>query len=111
MGPSWVAPRGPRAALSPGQEGGRSPLGLLHPILEGAQLWLSLPAVPSPSACAPVAKQEAGKCHLQDGKWGPGTLLSTPGVFLALGPCMDGTGDDPEGPPGCAVQSASGCWD
>lgn len=34
-----------------------------------------------------------------------------PGVFLALGPCMDGTGDDPQGSPGCAMLSASGCWD
>lgn len=32
-----------------------------------------------------------------------------PGYSLALGPCMNGTGDDPQGSPGCAMLSASGC--
>lgn len=67
MGPGWVAPWGPRGdpvqRCPQGRRGGQVPFGASpsHPIPEGARIRLSLPAVPSPSACAAVAKQEAAK--------------------------------------------------
>lgn len=75
MGPGWVAlwgPRGDPVQLCPqGRRGGRSLLGLLHPIPEGARLRLSLPAVPSPSAVWQSRRQPSDTSRMESGGQGP----------------------------------------